>query len=243
MRWLLRLDGRPADAKTLLAQLEEAIEETHGRGWLAGAGLGALGSTAATIAAGMELTAAAAPVAQASAARAASTGATAPSTAAKVFTRKNMIAAGGVGAAGVAALIAYLLMRPDQPVLEGNYTLTADISLRTLNGVPFLTAPPDRYVYTFHTTCEQSVCTTHGTERDRTVLDLHWDNGRWETASPQKIPINCGDGRFFPQSVDMWFAPNPDGTLSGVAIAQTPEPACGTDYGTIEWPQTLTHAG
>ena len=26
-------DTRPADAKTLLAQLESAIEETHGRGW------------------------------------------------------------------------------------------------------------------------------------------------------------------------------------------------------------------
>jgi serine/threonine protein kinase len=47
-----RPDDRPTDAETLLTQLESAIEETHGRRWLAAAGLGAIGSTAATIAAG-----------------------------------------------------------------------------------------------------------------------------------------------------------------------------------------------
>ena len=50
-----RPDDRPADAETLLTQLESAIEETHGRGWLAAAGLGAIGSTAATVAAGTTL--------------------------------------------------------------------------------------------------------------------------------------------------------------------------------------------
>ena len=51
-----RPDDRPADAETLLTQLESAIEETHGRRWLAAAGLGAIGSTAATVAAGTTLT-------------------------------------------------------------------------------------------------------------------------------------------------------------------------------------------
>jgi serine/threonine protein kinase len=40
-----RPDDRPADGETLLARLEEAIEESRGRGWLAAAGLGAIGST------------------------------------------------------------------------------------------------------------------------------------------------------------------------------------------------------
>ena len=51
-----RPDDRPADGETLLARLEAAIEETHGRRSLAGAGLGAIGSTAATVAAGTTLT-------------------------------------------------------------------------------------------------------------------------------------------------------------------------------------------
>ena len=51
-----RPDDRPTDGETLLARLESAIEETHGRRWLAAAGLGAIGSTAATIAAGTTLT-------------------------------------------------------------------------------------------------------------------------------------------------------------------------------------------
>ena len=51
-----RPDDRPTDAETLLARLESAIEETHGRRWLAAAGMGAIGSTAATIATGTTLT-------------------------------------------------------------------------------------------------------------------------------------------------------------------------------------------
>ena len=50
-----RPDDRPADGETLLTQLESAIEKTHGRRWLAAAGLGAIGSTAATVAAGTTL--------------------------------------------------------------------------------------------------------------------------------------------------------------------------------------------
>lgn len=100
--------ARPADAKTLLAQLEEAIEETHGRGWLALAGLGALGSTAATISAGVKLTSAAgaAPVADAT-----------PATSADraVPGRRQLITAVAAGAAILAALVAFFIFRPDPP--------------------------------------------------------------------------------------------------------------------------------
>jgi serine/threonine protein kinase len=101
-----RPDDRPADAQTLLTQLESAIEETHGRRWLAAAGLGAIGSTAATIAAGIELTTATAT---------ASTGTTTAAAAkpgTSTLSRGKLIAAGAVV---IAALAAFLLLRPEPP--------------------------------------------------------------------------------------------------------------------------------
>ena len=102
-------DARPADAKTLLTQLESAIEETHGRGWLALAGLGTIGSTAATIAAGVTLTGTAAPTAAAAAPAAAATKGT------RLLSRGRLLAAGGVGAAIIAAVVGFFLLRPQPP--------------------------------------------------------------------------------------------------------------------------------
>jgi serine/threonine protein kinase len=102
-------DDRPADAETLLTQLESAIEETHGRRWLAAAGLGAIGSTAATIAGGIELTTATAT---------ASTGTTA-ATAAKSGTstpsRGKVIAVASTVAAFIVVIVAFLLLRSTPP--------------------------------------------------------------------------------------------------------------------------------
>src|SRR5271163_1928751 len=84
-----RPDDRPTDGETLLTQLESAIEETHGRRWLAAAGLGAIGSTAATVAAGTTLTGATAT---------AGTGTTVASkSATSTLTRGKVIAAGATG--------------------------------------------------------------------------------------------------------------------------------------------------
>ena len=106
-----RPDDRPADAETLLAQLESAIEETHGRGWLAAAGLGAIGSTAATVAAGTTLTGTTLTgTASAGTATAATTSKATPS----MLTRGRVIGAGAAGAA-VIAVAAFLLSRPTPP--------------------------------------------------------------------------------------------------------------------------------
>ena len=103
-----RPDDRPADGETLLTQLESAIEKTHGRGWLAAAGLGAIGSTAATVAAGTTL---------AGATATAGTGTTVAA-AAKAGTSKlsrgKVIGAGAAGAA-VIAVAAFTLLRPNRP--------------------------------------------------------------------------------------------------------------------------------
>ncbi len=103
-----RPDDRPADGETLLTQLESAIEKTHGRGWLAAAGLGAIGSTAATVAAGTTL---------AGATATAGTGTTVAA-AAKAGTSKlsrgKVIGAGAAGAA-VIAVAAFTLLRPTPP--------------------------------------------------------------------------------------------------------------------------------
>jgi hypothetical protein len=102
-----RPDGRPADGETLLAQLESAIEETHGRRWLAAAGLGAIGSTAATIAAGTTLTGATASAGTA-------TAATASKSATSTLSRGKLIGAAAAGAA-VIAVAAFVLLRPTPP--------------------------------------------------------------------------------------------------------------------------------
>ena len=102
-----RPDDRPADGETLLTQLESAIEKTHGRGWLAGAGLGAIGSTAATIAAGTTLTG--------TASAATTTAATASKSATSILSRGKLIAAGATGAVVIAIVAVFLLLRPAPP--------------------------------------------------------------------------------------------------------------------------------
>jgi eukaryotic-like serine/threonine-protein kinase len=100
-----RPDDRPVDAETLLAQLESAIEKTHGRRWLAAAGLGAIGSTAATIAAGTTLTATTATTATAAATK----------TSTSTLSRGKLIGAAATVAAVIAVVIALILLRPEPP--------------------------------------------------------------------------------------------------------------------------------
>ncbi len=83
-------ESRPADAGVLLTGLEDAIEKTHGRGWLTAAGLGTVGSTAATIAAGTTLTG--------TASAGTTTAATASKTTTSTLSRGKLLAAGATGA-------------------------------------------------------------------------------------------------------------------------------------------------
>jgi serine/threonine protein kinase len=102
-----RPDDRPADGETLLTQLESAIEETHGRRWLAAAGLGAIGSTAATVAAGTTLTGATATT---------GTGTTVAGSAkagTSKLSRGQLI--GAAAGAAVIAVAAVVLLRPEPP--------------------------------------------------------------------------------------------------------------------------------
>ena len=103
-----RPDDRPTDAETLLAQLESAIEKTHGRRWLAAAGLGAIGSTAATIAAGTTLTGATATTGTGTTVAAGAKAGTSK------LSRGKVIGAGAAGAA-VIAVAAFVLLRPAPP--------------------------------------------------------------------------------------------------------------------------------
>jgi eukaryotic-like serine/threonine-protein kinase len=104
-----RPDDRPADGETLLTRLDAAIEETHGRGWLAAAGLGTIGSTAATIAAGTTLTGTAS-----AATGTATTGATTTAKAGtSTLSRGKLIGAGATVAAVIAVIIAFILSRPE----------------------------------------------------------------------------------------------------------------------------------
>jgi hypothetical protein len=104
-----RPDDRPADGQTLLTRLEAAIEETHGRRWLAAAGLGTIGSTAATIAAGTTLTSATTAGTTTAAAASKSKSAT------SMVSRGKLIAAGATGAVVIAIVAAILLLRPAPP--------------------------------------------------------------------------------------------------------------------------------
>jgi hypothetical protein len=106
-------DQRHPDAAVLLADLEDAIEKTHGRGWLAGAGLGAIGSTAATIAAGSALTGTTS--ATTTSATTPSTTATASKSTTSTLSRGKLLAAGATVAAIIIAVIAFLLARPTPP--------------------------------------------------------------------------------------------------------------------------------
>jgi hypothetical protein len=109
-------DNRHPDAAVLLADLEDAIERTRGRGWIAGAGLGAIGSTAATIAAGTTLTGTA--TAATTSAATTSTSATTSKSATSTLSRGKLLAAGATLAAIIIAVIAVLLLRSTPPPLE-----------------------------------------------------------------------------------------------------------------------------
>ena len=103
-----RPDDRPADSEMLLAQLESAIEETHGRRWLAAAGLGAIGSTAATVAAGTALTGATATAGTGTTVAAGAKAGTSK------LSRGKVIGAAAAGAA-IIAVAAFTLLRPASP--------------------------------------------------------------------------------------------------------------------------------
>jgi hypothetical protein len=109
-----RPDERPADGEMLLTRLESAIEESRGRRWLAGAGLGAIGSTAATIAAGTTLTGATVTTTTASTATGATT-TTAAKSGTSTLSRGKVIGAAATAAAIIVAVIAFLLLRSAPP--------------------------------------------------------------------------------------------------------------------------------
>jgi eukaryotic-like serine/threonine-protein kinase len=108
-----RPDDRPADGETLLTRLDAAIEETHGRGWLAAAGLGTIGSTAATIAAGTTLTGTASAATATGATT--TTAAAATKTGTSTLSRGKLIGAAATVAAVIAIIIAFILSRPEPP--------------------------------------------------------------------------------------------------------------------------------
>jgi serine/threonine protein kinase len=112
-----RPDDRPADGETLLARLEEAIEESHGRGWLAAAGLGAIGSTAATVATGITMTG--------TASAETATAATASESATSTLSRGKLLAAGATVAAVIVAVVAFFLLQPNPPRPTASETTTA----------------------------------------------------------------------------------------------------------------------
>jgi hypothetical protein len=113
-------DKRHPDAAVLLADLEEAIEESRGRGWIAGAGLGAIGSTAATIAAGTAMTGTAT---TGTASAGTSTATTASKSGTSTLSRGKVI--GATAAAVVIAIFAFLLLRPSPPPLTAARTTTS----------------------------------------------------------------------------------------------------------------------
>jgi hypothetical protein len=113
-------DKRHPDAAVLLADLEEAIEESRGRGWIAGAGLGAIGSTAATIAAGTAMTGTAT---TGTASAGTSTATTASKSGTSTLSRGKVI--GAAAAAVVIAIFAFLLLRPSPPPLTAARTTTS----------------------------------------------------------------------------------------------------------------------
>jgi serine/threonine protein kinase len=168
-----RPDDRPADGQTLLTQLEAAIEKTHGRGWLAAAGLGTIGSTAATIAAGTTLTGTAS-----AATGTATTGATTTAKAGtSTLSRGKLIGAGATVAAIIAVIIAFILSRPEpphptaaqttptqpaaaqvaQPTLDGTYLLH---NLSLICGGQDLT--PYQHDYPFTVTHQGDTLTVYG---------------------------------------------------------------------------------
>jgi eukaryotic-like serine/threonine-protein kinase len=97
----------------LLTRLDAAIEETHGRGWLAAAGLGTIGSTAATIAAGTTLTGTASAATATGATT--TTAAAATKTGTSTLSRGKLIGAAATVAAIIAVVIAFILSRPEPP--------------------------------------------------------------------------------------------------------------------------------
>ncbi|SPM40528.1 protein kinase [Mycobacterium numidiamassiliense] len=136
-----RPDDRPTDAETLLTRLEAAIEETHGRRWLAAAGLGAIGSTAATVAAGTTLTG------TASAATTTGAGAAAAKPGTIILTRGKVIGVAAATAAAVIALvIALILLRPEPPHPTAAQTTTPPPAA----GAAPLAQPTFSGTYLFH---------------------------------------------------------------------------------------------
>jgi eukaryotic-like serine/threonine-protein kinase len=127
-----RPDDRPTDGETLLTRLESAIEETHGRRWLAAAGLGTIGSTAATIAAGTTLTATTGTGATTAATNAGS--AIPGKVGSSTLSRGKVIGAAAAGAAVIVAVTAFLLLRPEPPHQTAAQTTTPPPAAATPQG-------------------------------------------------------------------------------------------------------------
>jgi hypothetical protein len=180
-----RPDDRPADAETLLTQLESAIEETHGRRWLAAAGLGAIGSTAATVAAGTTLTGTTA------------TGATTAAPAkpgTSMLSRGKLLAAGATGAVVIAIVIALVLLRPEPPHPTAAQTTTPPPAAATA-ATPQGTQSAITGVYWIHWLSPQWDCGRFGGSTAPDFSAGIFQHGNTITFISATGPLN-GDGSF-----------------------------------------------
>lgn len=165
--------SRQPDATALLADLDTATSESHGRGWITAASLAAIGSTAATVGIGVKLTS-----------TTTGTGAGTPASArTPLQSRRTLITAGALTAAVIiAALLVLFVLRPDPP----EQAATARPTTTPTAPTPRAAGPIFRGTYTNHKGPNLATVTSDCAGCDATLTspggagDLHWNGVSWQ---------------------------------------------------------------
>jgi serine/threonine protein kinase, bacterial len=140
------------------------------------------------------------------------------------------------------------------PVLDGTFRLDYDLAKQTANGVPTTGGSAETHWWVFRSLCTPTGCVTTGSgladtnhnEAKGIAHVLHFADGHWQDTPYLQTPVRCPgtSGTVSDTSTLSWsLAPQPDGTLQGVASETVLTNECGNQGTVYQTPFVATRTG
>jgi serine/threonine-protein kinase len=140
------------------------------------------------------------------------------------------------------------------PVLDGTYGLDYDLTNQTANGAPTTGGSAETHWWAFRSLCTPAGCvatgsgladTNHSKAKGAAHV-LHFADGHWQDTPYLQSPVQCPgtNGTDTDNSTLSWsLAPQPDGTLRGVATETVLTNECGSQGTVYRTPFVATRTG
>jgi serine/threonine protein kinase, bacterial len=139
-------------------------------------------------------------------------------------------------------------------VLDGTYRLDYDLAKQTANAAPTTGGSAETRWWAFRSLCTATGCVATGSgladtdhnEAKGVAHVLHFADGRWQDTPYPQTPVQCPrtNGTLNDTSTLSWsLAPQPDGTLRGVATETVLTDECGNQGTVYRTPVVATRTG